>query len=83
MRAAGIAVLDRDEFSEAEREWLRPVFMERVFPLLTPLAVDPAHPFPFIQNLGFAIALKLRRKDDGGGSMRCCRCQPMSRASSM
>jgi polyphosphate kinase len=65
MRAAGIAVLDRDEMSSEEREWLRPVFMERVFPLLTPLAVDPAHPFPFIPNLGFAIALKLRRTRDG------------------
>ncbi len=65
MRTAGIAVVDAEELSEADREALRPVFMERVFPLLTPLAVDPAHPFPFIPNLGLAIALKLKRVEDG------------------
>ncbi|MBX9747249.1 MAG: RNA degradosome polyphosphate kinase, partial [Hyphomonadaceae bacterium] len=65
MRSAGIAVLERDELSEQERRYLREIFMAEVFPLLTPLAVDPAHPFPFIPNLGFAIALKLKRKGDG------------------
>ena len=61
MRAEGIAVLDLDELTPSEKNWLKPVFMSQVFPLLTPLAVDPAHPFPFIPNLGFAIALKLKR----------------------
>jgi len=65
MRSAGIAVLDPDELSEDERAFLKTRFMAEVFPLLTPLAVDPAHPFPFIPNLGFAIALKLKRKSDG------------------
>jgi polyphosphate kinase len=65
LRGVGIAVVDTDELSDAERAWLKPFFMAQVFPLLTPLAVDPAHPFPFIPNLGFAIALKLRRKADG------------------
>lgn len=65
MRSAGIAVLDQDELTAEERAFLKPLFMAEVFPLLTPLAVDPAHPFPFIPNLGFAIALKLKRKGDG------------------
>ena len=63
LREAGVAVLDTAELSKPERAWLKPFFMEQIFPLLTPLAVDPAHPFPFIPNLGFALALKLRRKD--------------------
>ncbi len=65
LREAGVSVVDPEELDKVERAWLRPVFMEQVFPLLTPLAVDPAHPFPFIPNLGFAIALKLRRAADG------------------
>ena len=65
LRQTGITVLDPEELESAERAWLKMVFMEQVFPLLTPLAVDPAHPFPFIPNLGFAIALKLRRASDG------------------
>jgi polyphosphate kinase len=65
MRTAGISVLDPEELSDEERKFLRSLFMTEVFPLLTPLAVDPAHPFPFIPNLGFAIALKLKRKGDG------------------
>jgi len=64
LRGAGISVLDPEELTEDERAYLKPLFMAEVFPLLTPLAVDPAHPFPFIPNLGFAIALKLKRKTD-------------------
>jgi polyphosphate kinase len=67
LRQTGVSVIDPEELEKAERVWLKLVFMEQVFPLLTPLAVDPAHPFPFIPNLGFAIALKLRRKSDGRG----------------
>ncbi|HRE43442.1 MAG TPA: RNA degradosome polyphosphate kinase, partial [Terricaulis sp.] len=64
LREAGVSVLDVEELTEAERKWLKAFFMAEIFPLLTPLAVDPAHPFPFIPNLGFAIALKLKRKQD-------------------
>jgi polyphosphate kinase len=65
LRAAGVAVLDADELTKTEIAALKTVFMREVFPLLTPLAVDPAHPFPHIVNQGFALALKLRRKEDG------------------
>ncbi len=65
MRTQGITVLDREELTLDDRGALLLLFMERVFPLLTPLAIDPAHPFPFIPNMGFAVALKLKRSEDG------------------
>lgn len=64
LREAGIAVLDSGELTEAERTWLDAYFIDQVFPILTPLAIDPAHPFPFIPNGGFSAILKLQRRDD-------------------
>ncbi|MBL8538504.1 MAG: RNA degradosome polyphosphate kinase [Hyphomonadaceae bacterium] len=64
LRQKGVSVLDPDELDAADKRALKDFFMAQVFPLLTPLAVDPAHPFPFIPNLGFAIALKLKRRGD-------------------
>lgn len=59
LAANGIVVAVYDQLSAAERERLREFFMERVFPVLTPLAVDPSHPFPYIsglsQNLGVFV----------------------------
>ena len=66
LREAGIAVCAAEELSEANRAWLQDWFMDRVFPVLTPLAVDPAHPFPFIGNLALCMVLKLVREGDGG-----------------
>ncbi|UPY36015.1 RNA degradosome polyphosphate kinase [Sediminicoccus sp. KRV36] len=66
LRPAGFAVLDADELQAADIAWLELFFQERIFPLMTPLAVDPAHPFPFISNLAFCMVLKLVREEDGG-----------------
>jgi polyphosphate kinase len=64
LREAGIAVIEPEELTPAEREWLDRHFMESVFPVLTPMAVDPAHPFPFVPNLGFGLILALHRASD-------------------
>ncbi len=62
---AGIAVAEPADLSDEECAWLENYFMTQVFPLLTPLAIDPAHPFPFLPNQGFAITLELVHKEDG------------------
>ncbi|GEN62343.1 polyphosphate kinase [Acetobacter oeni] len=56
---AGVVLCGLEQLDEADRVWLTDYFMERVFPVLTPLAVDPAHPLPFIPNMGLALALRL------------------------
>ncbi|CAH0249909.1 RNA degradosome polyphosphate kinase [Roseomonas sp. CECT 9278] len=66
MRASGVTLCEPAELDAADRDWLEGWFMDRVFPVLTPLAVDPAHPFPFISNLSLCMVLKLVREEDGG-----------------
>jgi polyphosphate kinase len=60
----GLKVVGPDEVTAAEKAALEETFVSRLFPVLTPLAIDPAHPFPFIPNLAFSLVLKLKRLAD-------------------
>jgi len=62
---AGIEVLGQGDIGEDIAEWLEGHFREQIFPVLTPQALDPAHPFPFIPNKGFSLVFDLERLSDG------------------
>jgi polyphosphate kinase len=66
LAAAGLIICAPASLTTDDAGFLDSYFMERVFPVLTPLAVDPAHPFPFIPNMGLVMALRLARDDDRG-----------------
>ncbi|MEQ8967074.1 MAG: RNA degradosome polyphosphate kinase [Azospirillaceae bacterium] len=65
LRREGVIVLEPGEADADDRRWLEDYFMREIFPVLTPLAVDPAHPFPFIANLGLSLAIHLVNRAEG------------------
>jgi len=65
LRNSGVAVLGADEIDDSEAAWIDRHFADHIFPVLTPQAIDPAHPFPFIPNKGFSLIFDLRRLADG------------------
>jgi polyphosphate kinase len=64
LHAEGVLILDHDSLASNDRDWLRQRFTERLLPVLTPIAIDPAHPFPFVPNRALAMVVELRRKDE-------------------
>jgi polyphosphate kinase len=64
LEAEGVELVSPEAVKADEMAWLETHFDEEIYPVMTPLSIDPAHPFPFIPNLGFSIALDLRNKRD-------------------
>ena len=65
MQAAGVTVAESEDLDDDARAWLDAWFLEQVFPVLTPFAVDATHPFPFIPNTGLCLAVEMIRPADG------------------
>ena len=65
LAAEGIYIVNWTDLDQAERDQLSTYFTEQVFPVLTPLAVDPAHPFPFVSGLSLNLAVTVRQPNDG------------------
>ncbi len=65
MHSSGVSVLSGENLTDSDAAFLESYFISNIFPVLSPLAIDPAHPFPFIPDTGLSLALQLSRKSDG------------------
>lgn len=65
LKRAGVEVVSAKKLTKTQLTWLRAYFMDNLFAALTPIAVDPAHPFPFLPNLGLTLLFELKRKSGG------------------
>ena len=61
LKRENIEIVKSGALNESERAWAEDYFLSDVFPILTPLCIDPAHPFPFVPNLGLTLVLHLQR----------------------
>ncbi|MBC6404582.1 MAG: RNA degradosome polyphosphate kinase [Rhodospirillales bacterium] len=68
LRGVAFQILDEEELRETDRAWLADYFERELFPVLTPIAIDPTHPFPFIPNFGFCMVVELVRPKRQGDS---------------
>ena len=64
LQAKGLVIVQPKMLTLDERSWLEQQFISHIFPILTPIAVDPAHPFPFIQNRALTLGVELKREQD-------------------
>jgi polyphosphate kinase len=64
LAANGVHVVQPEQLSPRDKTWLEQLFMAHIFPILTPIAADPAHPFPFILNKGLTVAVEMQRMVD-------------------
>lgn len=65
LKKTGIAIVDPDALSATDRAWIEDEFYKHIFPILTPIAVDPSHPFPFILNKGLTLAVLMEHEVSG------------------
>ncbi|MEK9754838.1 MAG: polyphosphate kinase 1, partial [Rhodospirillaceae bacterium] len=62
LAAEGVLLLEPEQLSAANKRFLKRYFLDKLFPILSPIAIDPAHPFPFLPNLGFSMVLALKKR---------------------
>ena len=79
---AGVRLSDWSSLDDDDREHLVDVFQRQIYPVLTPLAVDPGHPFPYISNLSLNLLVEVQDPTRGNGGSPGSRCRPPCLASS-